>query len=397
MGAGIIRVAKVKAPQLGGLQHHIDREGKNHSNPDIDVSRSDHNRNWVGHGNYEDFVAQRIAEGRESTRAVRKDAVVLVDGIVTLPEDDYKRLGNKQTAQYLRDARDFVMREFGEENLAYFTVHLDETVPHAHWGAVPLKDGSLSWKNYFGSKYALSAFQDRFFEQVSSRYGLERGQKRQDGENVKRHKSVSEKKKETERELARAEEKLDETNQERIAAQEDLSRVLAQIEQAKGDLAAIEEQKSAEEAESQRIRLSWIRESERLEHLQRYADGVGERVEQLQSVVADVREFEAAGRSGKSEILNRITERCDKIRNGMVAARDGVVRRLCGAGELVRQLRVQLQQRDGVPRLGMSRSVPAQKQHRQESFRESLDRARAAAAAMNRSGHSRGYSPGRGR
>ena len=56
----------------------------------------------------------------------------------------------------------------GAENVIHFTVHMDETTPHAHWGAVPIKDGRLSWKAFFDGRGGLSAFQDRCFEKVGS-------------------------------------------------------------------------------------------------------------------------------------------------------------------------------------------------------------------------------------
>ncbi|MBQ9020904.1 MAG: plasmid recombination protein, partial [Eggerthellaceae bacterium] len=62
MGSGIIRVEKAKASQLGGLQHHHDREGNKHSNQDIDLTRSELNKHWIENGDYEVFVSKRIEE-----------------------------------------------------------------------------------------------------------------------------------------------------------------------------------------------------------------------------------------------------------------------------------------------------------------------------------------------
>lgn len=47
--------------------------------------------------------------------------------------------------RWVKDIYGFVCREFGEENIASFIVHLDETGPHAHCVFVPLTaDGRLS-------------------------------------------------------------------------------------------------------------------------------------------------------------------------------------------------------------------------------------------------------------
>lgn len=71
----------------------------------------------------------------------------------------------------------------------------------------PLRDGKLSWKEFFPNKMALGKMQDRFYGRVGALYGLSRGEKRGDGEPVKRHKSVAEYKAENLRIQAELDEK----------------------------------------------------------------------------------------------------------------------------------------------------------------------------------------------
>lgn len=53
--------------------------------------------------------------------------------------------------RWAKDIYDFCCREFGEENVVSFIVHLDELNPHAHAVIVPItKDGRLSAKDMFG-------------------------------------------------------------------------------------------------------------------------------------------------------------------------------------------------------------------------------------------------------
>lgn len=62
--------------------------------------------------------------------------------------------------QWAKDVYGFVCREFGEENVASFIVHLDETGPHAHCVFVPLTaDGRLSSKEVLGGKNKFEAKQ----------------------------------------------------------------------------------------------------------------------------------------------------------------------------------------------------------------------------------------------
>lgn len=67
------------------------------------------------------------------------------------------------------------------------------------FGFVPLRDGKLSWKGFFPDKAALGAMQDRFYGRVGALYGLSRGEKRLEGQPVRRHKSVAEYKAESRR------------------------------------------------------------------------------------------------------------------------------------------------------------------------------------------------------
>ncbi len=62
--------------------------------------------------------------------------------------------------QWAKDVYGFVCREFGEENVASFIVHLDETGPHAHCVFVPLTaDGRLCSKEVLGGKNKVEARQ----------------------------------------------------------------------------------------------------------------------------------------------------------------------------------------------------------------------------------------------
>lgn len=83
--------------------------------------------------------------------------------------------------QWAKDIYGFVCREFGEENIASFIVHLDETGPHAHCVFVPLTiDGRLCSKEVLGGKNKIEAQQHMRdlhtrLAEVNRKYGLDRG------------------------------------------------------------------------------------------------------------------------------------------------------------------------------------------------------------------------------
>ncbi len=83
--------------------------------------------------------------------------------------------------RWAKDVYGFVCHEFGEENVASFIVHLDETGPHAHCVFVPLTaDGRLCSKEILGGKNKFEAKQHMRdlhtrLAEVNSKYGLDRG------------------------------------------------------------------------------------------------------------------------------------------------------------------------------------------------------------------------------
>ena len=90
----ILRVQKCKGAEIGAMQYHNDREPGKHTNPDIDPTRTRMNREMCPHADYEGEVQARIDAGYRGTRKVRKDAVRLVEGIVTASPEFFEGVGD---------------------------------------------------------------------------------------------------------------------------------------------------------------------------------------------------------------------------------------------------------------------------------------------------------------
>lgn len=199
----IARVIKVKSTAIGPMQYHNDRAPGEHLNPDIDPTRT--HLNYELHGadgcflprKYAAEVDEKIAANRTSGRKVRRDAVKLVEGIITASPEFFEGKSEEECRRFFEDSYEFVKAYMGAENVIHFTVHMDETTPHAHWGAVPIKDGRLSWKAFFDGRGGLSAFQDRCFEKVGEPWGLDRGEKH----SGRRYQETADKKRDLEREV----------------------------------------------------------------------------------------------------------------------------------------------------------------------------------------------------
>ena len=98
------------------------------------------------------------------------------------PNADNSKLTRKEEIEkWAKDMYAFVAQKYGEENIAAFVVHLDETTPHAHCVVVPINEsGKLSFKDVFAGKdkYEFSKRTKALWDEaakISEKYGLARG------------------------------------------------------------------------------------------------------------------------------------------------------------------------------------------------------------------------------
>ncbi|WP_204171065.1 MobV family relaxase, partial [Staphylococcus sp. GDY8P97P] len=166
MSYSILRVERVKGSgNTKGLQKHNQRENNNYNNKDIRHEDTHKNYDLIHEKNvdYNQLISDKIDSNYTGNRKIRKDAIRHVEGIITSDEKFFNRLSEEETHQFFKDSLDFAKQEYGEENILYATVHLDEKVPHMHFGFVPLTDdGRLSAKEKLGNKKAMTELQDRF-------------------------------------------------------------------------------------------------------------------------------------------------------------------------------------------------------------------------------------------
>lgn len=325
MGYGICRVQKVKAAAVGSMQYHNDRLPGEHSNPNIDHSKRGDNAEFIKHGSYRAEVNDRIERFRKSDRKVRKDAVVLVEGVMTASPEFFEGKSRDEVMAFFRDGFDFVKSEVGEGNMVHFTVHMDESTPHAHFGFTPIKDGTLSWKNYFDGRDALRGWQDRFFEKVSKPWGLERGEK----DTGRTHKDAAQMRRDAERELHEVQGQVDVKRTELDATNRDLAESTERLECLRQE---IEELEPAAQTVAEGVRTLWKARSNgsREEDLGRDIEGLRTRISDLSSQIADVdRRADEIERG-----LPILRARCASLGERFEFARAGVVKALEGLREV---------------------------------------------------------------
>lgn len=110
--------------------------------------------------NYKRDIEQFINDNKSSSRAVRKDAVLINEWIITSDNQFFKDKDDKEIKDFFEQSKDYFAEKFGDENIRYAQVHLDETTPHMHLGIVPFNaEKKLSAKTVF-NRQALQAVQD---------------------------------------------------------------------------------------------------------------------------------------------------------------------------------------------------------------------------------------------
>ena len=167
MSMVVARMQKMKAENLIGLGNHNQRKTANHSNQEIDVTRSHLNYDLVDRtNNYKTDIQTFINETKASSRAVRKDAVLVSEWIITSDTDFFNTLDEKQTRTFFEVAKNYFAKNYGEENIRYAQVHVDERTPHMHLGIVPFtEDKRLSSKTIF-NRQALKNIQEELPDEL---------------------------------------------------------------------------------------------------------------------------------------------------------------------------------------------------------------------------------------
>ena len=182
----VARMQKMKAGNLVGIGNHNQRLIDNHSNKDIDTERSYLNYDLVNRtDNYKTDIQQFINENKLSSRAVRKDAVLINEWIITSDNQFFKDKDDKEIKDFFDTAKSYFADKFGDNNIRYAQVHLDETTPHMHLGIVPFNaEKRLSAKTLF-NRQALQAVQDELPKYLNERgFELERGEKGSERKNL---------------------------------------------------------------------------------------------------------------------------------------------------------------------------------------------------------------------
>ena len=195
----VCHFGKYKSGNVFGLQKHNQRENENYSNMDIDKAKTPLNYDLVNQKdiNYLKRVKTIIEANRAPERAIRKDATVYCECIISSDSAFFENLTEDKQKEFFKSSLDYLKNKIGEEFIISANVHLDETTPHMHVGFVPIIENSLSAKKLIDRKF-LREVQDQLPAYLKNiGFDIQRGIEG----SKRKHKDIKEFKKELDREV----------------------------------------------------------------------------------------------------------------------------------------------------------------------------------------------------
>lgn len=327
-------IAKYKATSVGHMLAHYRRDASSMERDNIDPKRVK-NDMVVGHYTNKDgrlvvgrvvpregepnwgTVERRIERVNEAQkaagkRATRKDAVVMADVVVTLP--DNVRKGDED--RFFRLTYWYLSNKFGIDNMMGGFVHKDEVLKdgtpardHMHVPFTPILDGRFNYKKMCPRSFYQSMHKelgDYLEKRLGYRPEVELGEETR-AQRVYTDKSVDidRVRGAVDRAVVRPAE--DEAARIVAAAEEEAAALLKEAETRRDELVA---QVADGERRLLDVRMQVDEETDRLECLRQGARAIERDVAELEPIAADVRRFEGAGRAERGAILDSIAARC---------------------------------------------------------------------------------------
>ena len=337
-------IAKYKATSVGHMLAHYRRDASSLERDNIDPKRTKDNMvvahytnkdgqlvvgrvvpregepNW---GTVERRI-ERVNEAQKAAgkRATRKDAVVMADVVVTLP--DNVRKGDED--RFFRLTYWYLSKKFGIDNMMGGHVHKDEVLKdgtpardHMHVPFTPILDGRFNYKKMCPRSFYQSMHKELgdYLERcLGYRPEVELGEETR-AQRVYTDKSVDIDKVRGAVDRAVVRPAEDEAARIVAAAKEEAAALLSDAELRKAELAQQIEDRQGDlaklDSQLEDVRMDIAGEEDRLECLRQRADRVARDVAELRPIAADVRGWEAAGKAERGAILDRICAKCDGL------------------------------------------------------------------------------------
>ncbi len=187
MSYAIVRNEKLTRAEINGKGTHNDRKAKNHTNKDIDPTRT--HLNYYIKKNKLTYTKEFDKYMKENNLQshLRSNSIIMCQMVFTSDQAFFDKIGEKETKRYFNECYKFICnyKSLGEKNIISAVVHLDEGSPHMHLMFVPVvhtkdKDGNnidkICSRDFWKGRDSYRKLQDAYFNHVKSKgFDLERG------------------------------------------------------------------------------------------------------------------------------------------------------------------------------------------------------------------------------
>ena len=187
MSYAIVRNEKLTRAEINGKCTHNDRKSKNHSNKDIDPTKT--HLNYYIKKNKLTYTKEFDKYLKENNLQchLRSNSIIMCQMIFTSDQSFFDKIGEEETKRYFDECYKFICnyKKLGEKNIISAVVHLDEGAPHMHLMFVPVvhtkdKEGNdidkICARDFWKGRDSYRKLQDAYFNHVKSKgFDLERG------------------------------------------------------------------------------------------------------------------------------------------------------------------------------------------------------------------------------
>lgn len=188
MSYAIIRNEKLTRAQAMGAYKHNERKTKNHSNKNIDSSKTE--LNYYLKKNELSYIKEfdKIKEKYDLKGQIRSNSNIMCEMVFTSDQKIFDEIGYEESKRYFKESFDFICKykNLGEENVISAVVHIDEDTPHMHLLFIPVvhttdKQGNkidkVCCRDFWRGKNSYRDLQNSYFKHVSEKgFELERGE-----------------------------------------------------------------------------------------------------------------------------------------------------------------------------------------------------------------------------
>ena len=188
MSYAIIRNEKLTRAQAMGAYKHNERKTRNHSNKNIDSTKTE--LNYYLKKNELSYIKEfdKIKEKYDLKGQIRSNSNIMCEMAFTSDQKFFDKIGYEESKRYFEESYKFICeyKNLGEQNIISAVVHMDEDTPHMHLLFIPVihttdKQGNkidkVCCRDFWKGKNSYRDLQNSYFKHISEKgFKLERGE-----------------------------------------------------------------------------------------------------------------------------------------------------------------------------------------------------------------------------